>query len=200
MRPYATIAVITLMLALFAQTGCTEQSSAPNSSPPDFPPISGTVVDAVTGEPIEGAAVVSTWVFSAGVGSGRYEGMNETLTNNMGVFNINGVQSGGTNHYFAIYKYGYKVWTIKGAFINEPMLGGEHPPFEWKSGQTYRLEKFPEGWSHENHVSFISHSLGFVYSPLWYKAANEELREADKEWDKRDEEKKKMRMINADKK
>jgi len=185
MRPYATIAAI-LMLALLAQTGCTEQSSAPRV--PNFPPISGTVVDADTGEPIEGAAVIATWVAAAGIGGGSYEGMNEDLTNYAGVFNINGTMYGGTDFNFAIYKYGYLAWSHNTRMINSDGKRELVPGFEWKSGQTYRLEKFPPTWSHLNHTRFIEESVGHVPSPLIWKMMQPEEKFAAEERRARDAE------------
>ena len=161
--------------------------------------IKGTVVDAESGVPIEDAAVVITWIWSGGLGPGSMQ-IRETTTDKNGLFVFTrDKKATSTPRHLVIYKYGYKSWTNKGVFDNNIMIGAEHPIFEWRSGQTYKMEKFPEGWSHLNHVRFIRDSLGHVYSPLWFEKAQKELREGDREWDRLDEEKKQMRKKNVEK-
>ncbi|HWR59645.1 MAG TPA: hypothetical protein VN328_12230 [Thermodesulfovibrionales bacterium] len=123
-------------------------------------PISGTVVDAETGKPIEGATVFVWWTMPGGpveiLSSTTYKTM-ETVTDKEGKFRINGfVLNPIVNKPdLTIYKAGYVCWN------NNFKFPGFKPreEFQWESNRRYLLEKFRNEYSRTEHVSFIEHFM-----------------------------------------
>lgn len=135
-------------------------------------PIKGRVVDSVTGKPIEGAVVVAEWTKRMGV---LYEmhtltyKVEETVTDADGGFSLSGTLIGSLNVSLSIYKRGYVCWNSKSIFMVGPREG-----FEWKTGQTYSLVPWQEGWSHGDHMFFL-HSVADGGRLLFDESRPEEL-------------------------
>jgi hypothetical protein len=121
--------------------------------------ITGKVVDADNGKPIEGAVVLVEWNITQGLGlsyTARYKTF-ETVTNENGWFTLPGVLNPFVNPPgLVIYKRGYVAWREYATF---PDLK-ERKAFKWKSGSVFRLERFARGYLHDRHTSFISSGIG----------------------------------------
>lgn len=142
------------------------------------PAIRGTVLDAVSGKPIEGAVVVAEWVDREGFGfyvSSTYK-VEEKLTDANGEFGLDGVNKANLDLSFSIYKRGYVCWNNKSIFMD-----GHRTDFLWKTGQTYSLVPWQEGWSHWKHVGFI-HSVADSRGKAFNKEFEWEEEEGTKEW------------------
>jgi hypothetical protein len=120
-------------------------------------PIDGTVVDANTKQPIEGAVVLVEWTITRGESIGlpvteTYE-VFETVTDKDGRFKI---ETSVANPFVnepdvTIYKAGYICWNNKYIFPDY-----EHrKEFKWKNNNIYYLKPFPEEFTHLKHLSFI---------------------------------------------
>lgn len=128
---------------------------------------SGRVVDAVTGEPIEGAVVVYVWRFSdfmtmPGGRAAYYEG----TTDKDGRYFIPAqrarketILEGVRPESVVIYKDGYAVYKLHRTY-GKPPVGrsfghlGQDQKYK-KRGNLVRLYPWKEGDSHEDHVSWI---------------------------------------------
>lgn len=117
--------------------------------------ITGTVVDAETGAPIEGAVVLVEWTKTRGLpGLTHTESYKviEAVTNKDGKVTISGTFSPTVNPpHVTVYKKGYVAWN------NDYIFPGwvKRKDFEWRNGFVFKLEKFKEGYSHYDHSSFI---------------------------------------------
>ena len=134
-------------------------------------PIEGTVVDAETGKPIEGAVVLAEWTITKGIGLTATESymIVETVTDRNGKFKINAyVLNPFVNKpRLTLYKAGYTAWN------NRFIFPGYIPRKEtrWQSNNTYAIEKFKEEYSHTEHVSFIhTFTLGLTSDSTFEKA------------------------------
>jgi hypothetical protein len=115
--------------------------------------ISGTVVDAETGKPVEGAVVLVEWTRRVGIGDYHTVSVRaaETLTDKAGKFN-----AFGPLHPFVdppdvtIYKKGYVAWNNKRMFPDY-----KHRQTSEDMYQTIKQEKFRGSYSYDRHVSFI---------------------------------------------
>jgi hypothetical protein len=121
--------------------------------------ITGEVVDAETGNPIEGAVVLVEWDITKGFGlsyTERYK-VFETVTKENGRFTLQGVFNPFVNPpNLVIYKKRYVAWKENFIFPEYE----ERKDFQWKSGTVYRLERFKRGYLHNNHKSFITSGIG----------------------------------------
>ena len=109
-----------------------------------YPPITGKVVDGVTGQPLEGALVVAQWTKKHGFGL-TYHDLNlitETLTDKEGVFAITKTP----NDSFVeapemiIYKEGYIPWRNDMIFPGgSSKLAKQH---EWNNNVIYKMDIF----------------------------------------------------------
>lgn len=140
-------------------------------------PIKGRVVDSVTGKPIEGAVVVAEWTYEKTAllimhASTETYKVIEKLTDADGNFQIEGVTKlfSSLDVSLSIYKRGYVCWNSKSIYTpgetkeiwvgshKMKVNGGPREDFVWKTGQTYQLQPWQEGWSHEEH-EFFFHSV-----------------------------------------
>jgi len=116
--------------------------------------ITGEVVDAETGNPIQGAVVLVEWDMTKGLGlsyTTRYK-VFETVTNGNGRFTLQGVFNPFVNPpNLVIYKKRYVAWRENFIFPEYK----KRKDFQWKSGTVYRLERFKRGYSHSKHTSFF---------------------------------------------
>jgi hypothetical protein len=136
--------------------------------------ISGTVVDAETGLPIEGAVVLVEWTKTKGMPGLTYGETYKTVeavTKKDGIFRISGVLNPFVNSpIIVVYKKGYVAWSNNYIFPSWK----RREEFKYESGLTIKLEEFKKEYSLADHVSFISsaavsgsggHSLDAAY--LW---------------------------------
>lgn len=137
-----TFYVLVLMMLLHICQGCTR-------------PITGKIVDAETGQPIEGAILLVEWTKVHGFGNSytSSEKAVEVLSNKNGVVNIPGyndptVQSPDVT----VYKPGYVAWNNKWIFPDRR----KRTDFEWGDGYVFKLDKFREEYSYVAHEDFVS--------------------------------------------
>lgn len=120
-----------------------------------YRPISGTVVDAETGKPVEGALVLVEWTRTTGIGltTTKSYKVAEVVTDKDGKFTLPGVLNPFVNApYLTIYKKGYVAWNNKSIFPGN----GIRVDFKWSSGYVFKLEQFKNTYSYEDHYYFIS--------------------------------------------
>ena len=132
------------MTLLFITTGC-------------YAEITGTVVDAETGEPIEGAVVLVEWTVTKGIGLTYHESYKviEAVTDKEGKVTISGVLNPFVNYpHVTVYKKGYVAWNNEFIFPNYK----HREDFKYKNGITIRLELFKNEYSISDHVFFL-HSV-----------------------------------------
>ena len=162
-----------LFLLLFVATGCEGE-------------ITGIVVDAETGQPIEGAVILVEWTKVEGIiGMTHTESYKvvEVVTDKEGKASIEGVSS-----YFVsmprvtVYKKGYVAWNNEFIFPDWK----KRTDFKWENNYIFKLEKFKPEYSYDKHISFIRASMGMTLDQkkIMYKAirwedlkASEEMRE-----------------------
>src|SRR3989304_86240 len=119
--------------------------------------ITGTVVDAETGKPIEGAVVLVEWTIIKGLPGMNYTEsykVVEVVTDKDGSFTVSGVSNPLVNRppHLVVYKKGYIAWNNQYIFPTWK----QRKDFNIRSGMEIRLEQFKEGFSHYDHFSFIS--------------------------------------------
>ncbi len=146
-----------------------------------YPGRYGTVVDAETGTPIEGAIVYGEWDITKGIGltaTYLYKRV-ETITDKEGKFYLPGVWRPFVNHpQIVIYKRGYIAWRNDFIFPDYK----KRYDSRWKIISTYRLERFIEGrYLHTRHISFIESALNLNTSFKLDKAIYWESRLGSKE-------------------
>jgi len=117
--------------------------------------ITGTVVDAETGRPIEGAVVLVEWTMTKGVpGMSHTESYKviEIFTNMNGKYNIPRVLNPLVySPDITIYKKGFVAW-------NNKLIFPEHKKrtdFSLRDDNIYKLERFKIEYDKNNHQAFI---------------------------------------------
>jgi hypothetical protein len=159
-----------IVFLLFSATGC-------------YATITGSVVDAETGEPIEGAVVLVEWTKTKGLpGMTHTESYKviEAVTDKEGNVTISGVFNPTVNPpQVTVYKKGYVAWNSRVIFPDYKRREG----FKWVNGYIFRLERFKSEYTHEAHVSFLLHSYSFGLgaNSKFEKAWNWEILISEKE-------------------
>jgi len=121
----------------------------------------GIVLDAETGVPIEGAVVFVEWTRTKGLPgltSTKVHKILEVETGKDGKFAISGTLSPFANPPLAvIYKRGYVAWR------NDFIFPGykKRTDFKYQKDMVIKLEKFQEGFSRKEHISFIGHGIDY---------------------------------------
>lgn len=151
-----------------------------------YGPITGRVIDAETGEPIEGAVIMVEWTKTKGIGLSHTESYKviEVLTDKDGNAEMEGVDA-----FFvdlvrvAVYKKGYVLWSNNNVFKGSRTLTS----FEWKNNYIFKLNRFKPEYSYIDHTSFISSAIGSGLSEkkMIEEASYWEDLESSKERDKR---------------
>lgn len=120
--------------------------------------ITGTVVDAETGNPIEGAVVLVEWTISKGLpGMSTSESYKifEGLTDKEGKIMIPKIYNPLVNPaQITIYKKGYIVWNSEYLF---PTFK-KREEFQRGENDVFKLDKYVSEFKHQSHISFI-HSV-----------------------------------------
>ncbi len=127
-------------------------------------PMTGKVLDAGTGQPVEGAVVHVEWTITKGCVPSltfrEHYKTSETVTNKNGSFFLPGVLNPLTNLKpdFVIYKKGYIAWR---AYATFPDYNHERAKnFDWRLRNTFRLERFVEGmYSYSDHLSYFERGI-----------------------------------------
>ena len=122
--------------------------------------VSGTVVDAETGKPIEGAVVLVEWTRRVGIGDYHTVSVRiaETVADKEGKFT-----AFGPLHPFVdppnvtVYKRGYVAWNSKITFPDYKV----RTDFKWRNGYEFKLQNFKPVFTHDAHVTFILRSYSF---------------------------------------
>lgn len=159
--------IIWAIALLFLTTGC-------------YATITGTVIDAETGKPIEGTVVLAQWTATKGFGLTYHERYKviETVTDKEGKFIVSGVLNPFVDPpEVVIYKEGYVAW--RNDFIFPDYKKRED--FKWKNNYIFKLKPFKKGYSHSQHISFISTALRLDASSKLDQAYSWELPWARKE-------------------
>ena len=115
--------------------------------------ISGTVIDAETGKPVEGTAVLAEWTRRSGIGDYHTVSVRatNTVTDKEGKFHMLGPL-----HPFVdppdvtIYKKGYVAWNNKRIFSDY-----RHRQKSEDMYQAIKLEHFKKSYSYNRHIGFI---------------------------------------------
>lgn len=137
-------AILSLFLLILSVSGCSASSKG----------ISGTVVDAETGKPIESAVVLVEWTRKTGIGDKHTSSVKvvEKITDKEGKFSVSG-----TLNLFVdlpditVYKKGYVAWSSRTIFPDDR----NRTDFEWGVEYTFKLERFKPEYSYIEHTSFI---------------------------------------------
>lgn len=134
---------VLIIILLITTQGCSANSSG----------ISGTVIDAEAGKPIEGAVVLVEWTKTKGFGLTHTESYKvvEVLTDKDGKFKVPGVSALFAEPHLTIYKKGYVAWNDEYIFPGYKKRGD----FKWQKGYVFQMDKFKEGYSRDKHVSFV---------------------------------------------
>lgn len=130
-----------LIITFITCTGCTR-------------PITGKIVDAETGQPIEGAVLLVEWtkVHGFGMTYTSSEKAIEVLSDKNGIVNIPGHNDPTAQcPDVTIYKPRYVAWNSQFIFPGYT----RRTDFSWKDGFVFRLERFKQEYTYKDHTSFI---------------------------------------------
>ena len=161
-----------LVISLIAIAGC-------------YKGITGTVVDAETGRPIEGAVVLVEWTKAKGLGLTYTESYKvaEVISDKDGKFTLPGCYNPFVNEpNMTIYKKEYVAWSSR--WIYPGMKN--RTDFKW-GDNIFKLEHFKSDYSYIDHTSYLHRSINLGFGDKKLIAASfywEEL-EASKERDRR---------------
>ena len=143
--------------------------------------ITGKVIDAETGLPIEGAIVLVQWTKTKGFPGMVYhevEKVVEVVSDKQGKFSIPGdYDLKGNSPEIVVYKQEYVAWR------NDFVFPGwkKRTDFRYYDALAIKLEKFKKGFSHDEHHSFMDYGIigsSLERTPMFNKALSSELREA----------------------
>jgi hypothetical protein len=146
-KKLAILSVVVLLIIVFLML-----------RPSSYPPMTGTVVDAVTRQPIEGAVVLVEWTKTHGIGEHWTESfkVEEAVTDKDGKFTVAGLDTRSVNSPdVTVYKKEYVAWSNRWLFPSYE----NRPDFRWGKGYVFKLEKFKDTYSYVDHDGFISRSI-----------------------------------------
>ncbi len=134
-----------------------------------YPSIDVQVVDAKTGEPIEGAVLLAQWTTTTCVyecSSTNYKVV-EKVSDENGRMTVPGVYKVGVDApSVVVYKKGYVAWQHDFIFPDYK----KRTDFRWRDGYVFELELFKPEYSHEGHVRFLRNSNSSPISGLLNEA------------------------------
>lgn len=166
-------AILIIFFMSFAVSGCSANSKG----------ISGTVIDAETGKPIEGAIVAVKWSMTKGVPGltyGETYKVAEAVTDVEGKFRILGVLNPIVNPpVIVIYKKDYIAWNNNYIFPDSK----PRDDTAWKYNHIFKLERFIKSYSHSQHISFFRTGFASDLAPKLAQAYSIEVPLAEKERD-----------------
>ena len=157
--------------------------------------IRGTVVDAETAAPIEGAVVLVEWWKTKGLPgmtiSEVYK-VQEALTDKEGKVDIEGVGNPFIDLAgLTIYKKGYVAWSNMYIFPSRK----NREDFKWRNNYIFKLERFKPEYTYIDHTRFIHLSIhagkASGKKALMERAYEWEEKKAGEEFRRMDEEKRK---------
>ena len=121
--------------------------------------ITGIVVDAETGKPIEDAVILVEWLTTKGLPGMSYREsykVVQALTDKEGKASIEGVSSPMVSApRVTVYKKGYVAWNNEYIFPDWK----KRTDFKWGNNYVFKLEKFKPEYSYKKHVSFLHNSI-----------------------------------------
>ncbi|MCC7202475.1 MAG: carboxypeptidase regulatory-like domain-containing protein [Nitrospirae bacterium] len=164
------IKYIFLLIAVFVITsGC-------------YATITGKVLDAETGEPVEGAVVLVEWTKTKGFGLTYTESYKviEAVTDKEGKVMISGTFNPLVNPPdLTVYKKGYVAWNNKFIFPKYE----KRKDFKWEKNYIIKMDRFKPEYKYSEHVSFIHSAihLGLGEKKLIVKAIESEENKAFEE-------------------
>ncbi len=148
--------------------------------------ISGKVVDAVTGNPLEGAVVLAQWTKThglPGLTSHSIYKIEETETDKDGKFSLSGVYSPFVDRpEMVIFKKGYIPWRNDMNFQEMK----KYKKVVWQDDLTYKLEHLKEGYSKLRLDMFVSTGIigaDFKVTPKFSNIQKELSKESQLEID-----------------
>jgi len=138
--------------------------------------MTGTIIDAETKAPIEGAVVLVEWTKVKGIGFTYTESYKvaETISDKDGKFHLPGCICVGTDEPdVTIYKKGYVAWNNKYTFPNYVKRNG----VSW-GDISILLNKYDEHMLHSDHIMFIrsriNTSINFGAKQMFFKKLEDE--------------------------
>jgi len=140
------VTLLTMLVLLLPCVGCTT-------------PMIGKIVDAESGQPIEGAILLIEWTKVHGFGNTytKSEKAVEVFSDKDGVVNIPGYNDPTVARPdITIYKPGYVAWNNRWIFPDTR----KRTDYKWKDGYVFRLERFKEEYSHSEHIMFLDNCIG----------------------------------------
>ena len=138
--------LIAVLITLLATSGC-------------YLPMTGTVVDAESGAPIEGAVLLVEWTkTNVGGGADPYtisHKVAEAVSDRDGKVKMPGCFCPLANEPdVTVYKKGYVAWNNKFIFPDYK----KRKDFRW-GGDAFRMERFKDTYSYSDHESFVSRAI-----------------------------------------
>jgi len=134
------------IILLFVMTGCEGT-------------ITGIIVDAETGQPIEGGVILVEWRKAKGLPGMTYTESHkvvEVVTDKEGKASIEGVLSPFVDApRVTVYKRGYVAWNNHYIFPDWK----KRTDFKWSNNYVFKLERFKSEYSYDKHLSFIRNSI-----------------------------------------
>jgi hypothetical protein len=145
-----------------------------------YPGMIGKVVDAETGEPIEGAVIMAEWTTTEGLPgltSTKSYKVVEVLTGRSGWTWISGAYKPSAKlGSLAVYKKGYVAWSKDTIFPDY----NKRADFHWCCFyKVFKLEKFKSDYSYNDHTSFIRSAISAGFTDNKKRSINDAY-----EWEK----------------
>jgi len=121
--------------------------------------ITGIVVDAETGQPIEGAVILVEWTKAKGLPGMTYTEsykVVEVITDKEGKASIEGVLSPFVDApHITVYKKGYVAWNHHYIFPKWE----KRTDFKWSNNYVFKLDRFKPEYSYDKHTDFIGSAI-----------------------------------------